>query len=92
MLAAAAALCEAAGRVALPYPVAGASCSATATAGPSRSCPTAAAASTTATCSTEWRVATLDGREPYRPRPTGDRLGPRLGPFVADLDAAASTA
>jgi hypothetical protein len=82
-LAAAAALCEAVGRVALPYPVpsvllrdgAGR---------PFAVVPDRALRVDHADLFEEWRVAAFDGPSGVA-TPTGDRLGTRLGPFVGDL-------
>lgn len=82
-LAAAAALCEAAGRVALPYPLPGALL---------RDAAGAAFAVVGddhcrvdhGECFELWRVATLDGRVGVARR-QGGAFGSRLGPFVTDL-------
>ncbi len=83
-LAAAAALCEAAGRVALPHPLA----AALVRDGDGR--PTAAVPATLARVDHAdlfdgWRVGTLDGTAGGTAHRGGDRLGTRLGPFVGDL-------
>jgi acyl-CoA dehydrogenase len=91
-LAASAALCEQAGRVALPYPLPAVLLADDA------GRPYAAVAATDGTVRAdhadlfpEWRVGTLDG--PVRlARPTGHRLATRLGPFVGDLALAEDTA
>lgn len=89
--AAAAALCEAAGRVALPYPVAA---TLLRTGGrPFAVVPDAALRVNHGDLFDEWLVATLDGTACLAV-PAGGRLGTRLGPFVTDLrrtSAAAST-
>jgi acyl-CoA dehydrogenase len=77
-LAAAAALCEAAGRVALPYPVAGALLQ-------TDGVPLALSTRVDhGDLFPAWRVAPLQG-EPFLAAADGARLGTRLGPFVADL-------
>jgi Acyl-CoA dehydrogenase, C-terminal domain len=82
-LAAAAALCEAAGRVALPYPVA-AALLAGADGRPFALVPDGAARVDHGDLFAEWRVARL-GAPAVLATPQGDRLGTRLGPFVTDL-------
>jgi hypothetical protein len=82
-LAAAAALCEAAGRVALPYPLPGALLSA-GDGRPVAVVPDGQARVDHGDLFAEWRVVTLDGRS-CAAVPQGDRLATRLGPFVADL-------
>jgi hypothetical protein len=84
-LAAAAALCEAAGRVALPYPVAGALLRDEA-GRPFAVVPDGSVRVDHGDLFAEWRVAALDGPSGLA-APTGDRLGTRLGPFVCDLQA-----
>ena len=83
-LAAAAALCEAAGRVALPYPL-----PALLTRGgdrrPFAAVPDEIARVDHADLFDEWRVGTLDGTTAIA-SPQGAPLGTRLGPFVGDLD------
>jgi Acyl-CoA dehydrogenase, C-terminal domain len=84
-LAAAAALCEAAGRVALPYPLPGVLLA------PSDGRPVACVPDRHARVDhgdlfAEWRVITLDGRS-LAASPRGERLATRLGPFVTDLTA-----
>jgi len=84
-LAAAAALCEAAGRCALPYPVAGALL-AGADGRPFAVVPDRAARVDHGDLFGEWRVARLAGPAMVATRPDGARgLGSRLGPFVTDL-------
>ncbi len=88
-LAAGAALCEAAGRAALPYPVA-----AVLVRDPDGR-PTAAVPAGTArvdhvTTFDEWRVGTVDGTGGGIGRPAAV-LGTRLGPFVGDLAVQAGT-
>jgi hypothetical protein len=84
-LAAAAALCEAAGRCALPYPVAG-TLLAGAEGRPFAVVPDRAARVDHGDLFGEWRVARLAGRVTVATRPYGARgLGSRLGPFVTDL-------
>jgi len=82
-LAAAAALCEAAGRVVLPYPV-----PAVLLRGDDRLpfavVPDDRCRVDHGTLFDEWRVATFDGRAGIA-SPGGRALGSRLGPFVADL-------
>ena len=68
-LAAAAALCEAAGRVALPYPVAGALL-ADEEGRPLAVVPDAAAPVDHGDLFPEWRVATVGGSGRHRPRPS----------------------
>jgi hypothetical protein len=87
-LAAAAALCEAAGRVALPYPVA----STLLRDGDGR--PFAVVPDGTlrvdhADLFPEWRIASLRGASGTA-TPVGERLATRLGPFVGDLTVAAT--
>lgn len=88
-LAAAAALCEAAGRSALPYPVAAALVR------DPDDRPTAAVPDDRAVVDhgdlfDAWRVGTLDGRGGVA-APTGARRATRLGPFATDLTVAART-
>jgi hypothetical protein len=83
-LGAAAAWCEAAGRVALPYPLAAALIR------DDDGRPTAAVAARVArvdhaTVVSGWRVGSLDGAAGGVARPAGAALGTRLGPFVGDL-------
>ena len=82
-LAAAAALCEAAGRVALPYPVASALVR-DADGRPFAVVPDGTLRVDHADLFPEWRVASLHGASGTA-APAGDRLGTRLGPFVGDL-------
>jgi len=82
-LAAAAALCEAAGRVALPYPVA-AALLAGADGRPFALVPDRAARVDHGDLFAAWRVARL-GAPAVLATPAGNRLGTRLGPFVTDL-------
>jgi hypothetical protein len=84
-LAAAAALCEAAGRCALPFPVAGALL-AVADGRPFAVVPDQTVRVDHGDLFDEWRVARLDGTVTVA-RPAGTRLGTRLGPFVTDLVA-----
>ena len=86
-LAAAAALCEAAGRVALPYPVAAVLLARRRRPAVRRRARRPAPASTTATSSPSGGSATLDGRRGGVAVAGARRLGTRLGPFVTDLDA-----
>ncbi|HEX7132175.1 MAG TPA: acyl-CoA dehydrogenase family protein [Iamia sp.] len=81
-LAAAAALCEAAGRVALPYPVAGALLGQDDR--PLAVVPDEVARVDHGDLFPEWRVATVCGSGGVG-GPAGDRLATRLGPFVTDL-------
>jgi hypothetical protein len=83
-LAAAAAWCEAAGRVALPYPLAAALVR-DGDGRPSAAVPPGRARVDHATVAAGWRVGTLDGAEGGVARPGGAALGTRLGPFVGDL-------
>jgi len=83
-LAAAAALCEAAGRVALPYPLPGALLAAS-DARPVAVVPDSQARADHGDLFAEWRVITLDGHSRAATK-HGERLATRLGPFVADLD------
>ena len=79
-LAAAAALCEAAGRVALPYPVAGVLLR-----DPGDGIPLAVGLRVDhGDLFPQWRVASLDGGVSLA-APSGPPLGTRLGPFVTDL-------
>jgi hypothetical protein len=82
-LAAAAALCEAAGRVALPYPLAGALLR-DAGERPFAVVPEGRARADHGDLVPEWRVASLAGGSGIA-TPAGERLGTRLGPFVTDL-------
>ena len=83
-LAAAAALCEAAGRVALPHPLAAALVR-DEEGRPTAALPTGAALVDHGDRFEEWRVATLDGRGGVA-APKGSALGTRLGPFVVEMD------
>lgn len=84
-LAAAAALCEAAGRVALPHPMAAALVR-DPDGRPTAAVPAAAARVDHADLFDGWRVGTLDGGGGGIARSVeGHRLGTRLGPFVGDL-------
>jgi hypothetical protein len=87
-LAAAAALCEAAGRVALPYPVAAALVR-DADGRPTAAVPADRARADHGDLFPEWRVGTLDG-DGGLAAPVGGRLGSRLGPFVTDLAVTAA--
>ncbi|HEY2998291.1 MAG TPA: acyl-CoA dehydrogenase family protein [Acidimicrobiales bacterium] len=82
-LAAAAALCEAAGRCALPYPVP-ATLLADGEGRPFAVVPDGVARVDHGDLFPEWRVA-RPGRPAAVARPAGTRLGTRLGPFVTDL-------
>jgi hypothetical protein len=84
-LAAAAALCEAAGRVALPYPVASRLLR-DAEGRPFAAVPDGAARVDHGDLFDEWVVAPLAGPAVLA-RPAGSPLGTRLGPFVVDLEA-----
>jgi alkylation response protein AidB-like acyl-CoA dehydrogenase len=84
-LAAAAALCEAAGRCALPYPVAGTLLT-SADGRPFAVVPDRAARVDHGDLFGEWRITRLAGPATVATRPEGVRpLGTRLGPFVTDL-------
>lgn len=83
-LAAAAALCEAAGRVALPHPLAAALVR-DPDGRPTAAVPTAVARVDHADLFDGWRVGSLDGASGGVARPAGEPLGTRLGPFVGDL-------
>lgn len=83
-LAAAAALCEAAGRVALPHPLAAALVR-DPDGRPTAAVPAAVARVDHADLFEGWRVGSLDGASGGIARPQGERLGTRLGPFVGDL-------
>jgi len=84
-LAAAAALCEAAGRCALPYPVAG-TLLADADGRPFAVVPDRAARVDHGDLFPEWRVARQGGSATVATAAEGARgLGTRLGPFVTDL-------
>lgn len=89
-LAAGAALCEAAGRVALPYPVPAALLRDTA-GRPFAAVPVDRALVDHGDLFDEWRVAPLQGRASTASA-QGAPLASRLGPFVADLTRAADTA
>ena len=82
-LAAAAALCSEAGRVALPYPLAAALVR-DGSGRPTACVPTAVARVDHATVADEWRVGDLDGASGGIGTPRGS-LGTRLGTFVGDL-------
>ena len=84
-LAAAAALCEAAGRVALPYPIPAALLRST-DGLPFAVVPDARRRVDHGDLFPQWRVATLDGRCATASS-TDHRLATRLGPFVSDLIA-----
>jgi hypothetical protein len=87
-LAAAAALCEAAGRVALPYPLP----SALVRDGDGRPfavVPDGHLRVDHADLFPEWRIASLHGPSGVA-APVGDRLATRLGPFVGDLTVTAT--
>ena len=85
-LAAAAALCEAAGRVALPYPVASVLL-ADGDGRPFAPVPDGAPRVDHGDLFATWCVAGLDGAVHLADRPAGAApLGSRLGPFVTDLD------
>ena len=84
-LAAAATLCEAAGRCALPYPVAS-TLLADRAGRPFAVVPDQVARVDHGDLFSEWRVARLSGPAVAAgPPPGGRRLGTRLGPFVVDL-------
>ena len=88
-LAAGAALCEAAGRCALPYPVAGSLLAAGGDGRPFAAVPDGVARIDHGDLFDEWRIARRGGGPATvaGPAPGGARpLGTRLGPFVADLD------
>ncbi len=87
-LAAAAALCEAAGRVALPYPLAAALVR-DPDGRPTAAVPAGAARVDHAELFPEWRVGPLDGSAAGVASSTGAALHTRLGPFVGDLTPAA---
>lgn len=89
-LAAAAALCEAAGRVALPYPVASALLR-DAGGRPFAVVPDDRARADHGDLVPEWRVASLAGGSGIA-TPASGRLGTRLGPFVTDLAVRSSEA
>lgn len=86
-LAAAAALCEAAGRVALPYPLPAALLR-DAEGLPFAVVPDDHCRVDHGDLFPRWRVATLDGRGTFATSSTGP-LGSRLGPFVADITSEA---
>ncbi|MGQ0432018.1 MAG: acyl-CoA dehydrogenase family protein [Microthrixaceae bacterium] len=88
-LAAAAALCEAAGRVALPYPVPAAVLR-DPTGRPFAVVPDGRCRVDHGDLFAEWRVATLDGRG-HLASGAGTPLGSRLGPFVTDLAVTGDT-
>jgi alkylation response protein AidB-like acyl-CoA dehydrogenase len=83
-LTAAAALCEAAGRAALPYPVASALL-ADGEGRPFAVVPDGSPRVDHGDLFPEWVVATGNG-SPALARPAGERLGTVLGPFVTDLE------
>jgi hypothetical protein len=83
-LAAAATLCQAAGRVALPYPVVGVLL-ADADGRPFAVVPDGTARADHGDLFPEWRLATADGVATAGAATSGRRLGTRLGPFVTDL-------
>lgn len=83
-LAAAAALCEAAGRVALPHPLA-ADLVRDDDGRPTAAIPAAVARVDHADLLDAWRVGTLDGRHGGIGRAAEQALGTRLGPFIGDL-------
>jgi hypothetical protein len=85
--AAAAALCEAAGRVALPYPVVGALLARDGR--PFALVPDDRARVDHGDLFDAWNVATIDGSSATA-TPAAASLGGRLGPFVCDLTAGAS--
>lgn len=87
-LAAAAALCEAAGRVALPYPVP-AVLLGDAAGRPFAVVPEGRCRADHGDLFPAWRAATIDGTV-REARPDGQRLGTRLGPFVTDLAPSAA--
>ncbi|HET6810573.1 MAG TPA: acyl-CoA dehydrogenase family protein [Acidimicrobiales bacterium] len=90
--AAAGELCRAAGRVALPYPVVAALLREPGGGPPLALVPTAGSAAADSWAVDhgdlfrEWTCADLDGRA-CRARPAPSRLGTRLGPFVAPVEA-----
>lgn len=86
-LAAAAALCEAAGRVALPYPVPAALVR-DAQGRPFAVVPDGRLRVDHADLFAEWRIASLHGPSGIAV-PVGDRLATRLGPFVGDVTVSA---
>lgn len=83
-LAAAAAVCEVAGRVALPYPVAAAVVRDD-EGRPTAAIPASAARVDHAALFERWRVGSLDGSLGGAASSGGTELGTRLGPFVGDL-------
>ena len=83
-LAASAALCQVAGRVALPYPLAAALVR-DPDGRPTACVPPAIARVDHATVFGQWRVGSLDGALVGVASPCGVELGTRLGPFVGDL-------
>jgi len=83
-LAAAAVLCEEAGRVALPFPVVGALLRDADDHLPFAVVPDGVARVDHGDAFPQWRVATLEGRTSVADS-AGVALGSRLGPFVADL-------
>ncbi len=87
--AAAAALCEEAGRVALPYPVAGLLLRRDGL--PFAVVPDGRAHVDHGDLFDTWNVATASGTA-HRATPSRARLGSRLGPFVTDLEVDASSA
>lgn len=86
-LAAAAAWCAAAGRVALPYPLAAALVR-DADGRPTAAVPGDLARVDHADAFATWRVGTLDGEGGGVARPSGHPLGTRLGPFVGTVEVA----
>lgn len=83
-LAAAAAVCEAAGRVALAYPLAAALVR-DPSGRPTACIPAAAPRVDHASVFAQWRVGSLDGSVGGVATPTDGELGTRLGRFVGDL-------
>lgn len=88
-VAAAAVLCETAGRVALPYPVAGALLS-DGDGRPFAVVPDHRARVDHGDLFAEWRVGRLDGSAHLATAGSGERLATRLGPFVTDLERGAA--
>lgn len=83
-LAASAAVCEVAGRVALPYPLAAVLVRDDA-GRPTAAVPATAPRVDHATLFVQWRVGALDGSTGGVGEPVADELGTRLGRFVGDL-------
>lgn len=78
-------LCRAAGRSALPYPLAATLASPDGRERPFALVAVGVTRADHADLFPSWRVANLDGSASWDAHPAGGRLGTKLGPFVADL-------